>query len=79
MNIDTNEVITAEEMERRTKMIDELESDVCDPFHGSEDFKQLPASLQHAAKVALKGKQSTFISKNSGGKLSRWANQQRKR
>lgn len=42
-------------------------------------WKPLPTDLQRAAKKALKGKKSVVISKNSGGKLSRWAAGQRQK
>ncbi len=39
----------------------------------------LPEELEHAAKVKLAGKSEATVSKNSGGKLSNWAKDKRKK
>ena len=44
-----------------------------------DQYEQLPDSLQHAAKVALKDKTDVFISRTSGGKLSKYAAKRRRR
>lgn len=42
------------------------------------DLKQIPDGLDRASKTALAGNDSVQISKTSGGKLSRFAAQQRR-
>lgn len=41
-------------------------------------FEPLPKPLQRAAKLKLGKKKSVFVSKKSGGKLSKWAAKRRK-
>lgn len=43
-----------------------------------EDFEEVPEELNQAAKAKLKGENEAYVSKTSGGKLSKWAAQQRK-
>jgi len=43
------------------------------------EYRTLPPSLQNAAKRKLKGRNSAYVSKTSGGKLSKWAAQERKK
>ncbi len=54
-------------LENETEMINAL-------AHG---FEPLPIELQHAAKVKLNGNKSAFVSKSSGGKLSKFARKRR--
>lgn len=44
-----------------------------------DDFIPIPGYLQNAAKKKLAGKQSAHVSFTSGGKLSKWAADQRKK
>jgi len=44
----------------------------------SEGFEKLPDSLQGAATRKLNGRDSAFVSKTSGGKLSKFAAARRK-
>lgn len=44
----------------------------------SEGFEQIPPELENAAKVKLAGRTEATVSRNSGGKLSKWAAQRRK-
>ena len=62
MNSDTNRLVA------NLGSIPELEQ---------KDFTPIPKDLQHAAKVALKGKEEVTISQNSGGKLSNWSKKER--
>ena len=65
MNPDTNELRYIEnEMER--------------VLAESEGFEALPRYLQRAAKTKLNGKKSVFVSRASGGKLSRWSAKRRR-
>lgn len=66
MNPDTNELIQFDD--------DELNK----LFKKHNPYEQLPDDLHHAAKVKLKGRKSAFVSKTSGGKLSKWAVHRRK-
>lgn len=43
-----------------------------------EGYQPIPPELLKVAERALKGRSETVISKHSGGKLSKWAAQQRK-
>ena len=43
------------------------------------EFDVVPLHLQNAAKKKLNGRNSAFVSKDSGGKLSKWAAQERKK
>lgn len=48
------------------------------PEDEQEDYTELPEELAEAAQKKLAGKDETVVSKTSGGKLSKWAAQQRK-
>ena len=65
MNPDTNELIRFEYKE-------ELEK-----FFG-KGFIQVPQHLERAAELTLGKNKSIFVSKTSGGKLSKWAAKKRK-
>ena len=43
-----------------------------------EDLEPVPDELQAAAKRVLAGRPEAYVSKTSGGKLSRWASARRK-
>ena len=43
-----------------------------------EKYTSIPPELQTAAEKKLAGNSSAFVSKHSGGKLSKWAAQKRK-
>lgn len=43
-----------------------------------DGYQPIPTELTAAALAALAGKSQVFVSKRSGGKLSKWAAQQRK-
>lgn len=43
-----------------------------------EGFQPIPPHLEGAAKRKLNGRRSAKVSRNSGGKLSKWAAEQRK-
>ena len=64
MNPDTNELrhFNIEEWEKLKK----------------EGFEPVPDFLEHAAKLKLGKKKSVFVSKTSGGKLSKWAAKKRR-
>ncbi|KKN01523.1 hypothetical protein LCGC14_1126910 [marine sediment metagenome] len=67
MQVETNHLISGDEMEKLSKFIEDHE------------YEQLPEELQLAASLKLKGKDSAFISKTSGGKLSKYAAKRRRR
>lgn len=49
------------------------------PEDRREDYTELPEELAEAAERKLAGKNEATVSKNSGGKLSRWAASERRR
>ena len=67
MDSQTNHLVSGEEKEKINK------------FVTSHEYEPLPEDLQLAAKLTLKGKDSVFISKTSGGKLSKYAAKRRRR
>ena len=67
MQVETNHLISGDAMEKLSKFIEDHE------------YEQLPEELQLAASLKLKGKDSAFISKTSGGKLSKYAAKRRRR
>lgn len=42
-------------------------------------YTPVPGNLQNAASRELAGRSSTFVSKHSGGKLSKWSASERKK
>lgn len=46
--------------------------------HMPESFEQLPPELTKAAQAKLAGAIEATVSRNSGGKLSKWAKKRRK-
>lgn len=68
MNTDTNHLVDISVFTEEQK--DKL---------AGEGYKPVPDELEHASRVALRGKGSTYISKTSGGKLSRWAKKKREK
>lgn len=65
MNPDTGHLI---DLEKTKKTLKELES---------EGYVPIPSDLQNAAQKKLAGRPEAFVSRNSGGKLSNFAAQQR--
>ncbi len=65
MNTDTNELVDGNTLK-------ELFTEE------AKNFEPVPPWLDRAAKQALAGKSRTFVSKTSGGKLSKWAAKKRK-
>ncbi len=65
MNPDTNELVQFATMEELKEA-------------GKEGFIPVPESLEHAALQMLAKKRSVFVSKTSGGKLSKWAAKKRR-
>ncbi len=61
MEAESRHILSGEEYVRQKKHLDGL------------GYEELPADLQRAAKAVLKNKASAFVSKNSGGKLSKYA------
>lgn len=41
-------------------------------------YEKIPSELEHAARVVLGGRPGAYVSRASGGKLSRWAAKKRK-
>jgi len=64
MNPDTNELISIKSLKEAAKAYE-------------KGFLPLPKNLELAAKLKLAGKQRAFVSKTSGGKLSKWAAKKR--
>ena len=64
MNPDTNELISITSKEEALKAWE-------------KGFISIPKNLEKAARLKLHGKQSVFVSKTSGGKLSKWAAKKR--
>lgn len=67
MEVQSNHLVSGEEMEKLEKFLDEHE------------YEPLPKELQRAANLKLGGKDSAFVSKGSGGKLSKYAAKRRRR
>ncbi len=65
MNPDTNELV-------QIGSIEDL------PKFEKEGFIPVPQSLERAAKLMLGRKRNVFVSKTSGGKLSKWAVKKRR-
>lgn len=65
-------------MNPNTNELREMQSEAAMKVFSKQGFEPLPKDLQHAAKRKLKGKKSVFVSKTSGGKLSKWAAKRRK-
>jgi len=42
------------------------------------DYEKLPDNLAHAARTVLEGRSEAYVSRTSGGKLSRYAAKRRK-
>ena len=68
MNTNTNHLvdISAFTEEQKTKLAE-------------QGYEPIPDELDHASRVALRGKRDAYISKTSGGKLSRWAKKKREK
>jgi len=64
MNVDTNHLVALQNMER-------------DLLH-ARDYEKLPDELEPAAKAVLRGRSEAYVSRTSGGKLSRYAARKRK-
>lgn len=43
----------------------------------TSEYKQVPADLEHAARLKLNGQPEAHVSLTSGGKLSNWARKER--
>lgn len=67
MDTSTNHLLSGEEYEKQRKILD------------SYGYKELPYDMERAAKQVLKGQVSAFVSKTSGGKLSKYAAKRRRR
>ncbi len=65
MNPDTNELVRFDSEAEMKKL-------------KGNGFIPIPQTLERAARLMLGKKKSVFVSKTSGGKLSRWAAKKRK-
>jgi len=64
MNVDTNYLVALQNMER--------------DLLRARDYEQLPDELEPAAKAVLRGRNEAYVSRTSGGKLSKYAAKRRK-
>ena len=71
MDTETNELIRGTALEKLIK-------DHGVSSYEARQFTPVPKELEHAAEVKLAGQDRAIVSKTSGGKLSKWAAQQRK-
>ena len=67
MNVDNNHL--KEVFEDNPEIVEKMKE---------QGYVRVPEELEHAAKVKLAGKEEAYVSKTSGGKLSKWAAKQRK-
>jgi len=67
MNVDTNHLVAL--AARREKERDALRA---------LDYERLPDELEPAAKAVLRGRSEAYVSRTSGGKLSKYAAKRRK-
>jgi len=65
MNPDTNELVRPDGYKEILKLYE-------------KGFMPIPKSLERAARLKLGKKKSVFVSKTSGGKLSKWAAKKRR-
>jgi len=70
MNPDSNHLVNPSMLGENLKQIEQEE---LMKALSQQGYKELPENLQHAAKVKLNGRSEAYVSKNSGGKLSKWA------
>ena len=64
MNVDTNHLVALQERAR--------------DLLRTRDYEQLPDELEPAAKAVLRGRNEAYVSRTSGGKLSKYAARKRK-
>ena len=64
MNVDTNHLVALQERAR--------------DLLRARDYEQLPDELEPAAKAVLRGRNEAYVSRTSGGKLSKYAAKRRK-
>ena len=64
MNVDTNHLVALQNMER--------------DLLRARGYEQLPDELEPAAKAVLRGRSEAYVSRTSGGKLSKYAAKRRK-
>lgn len=83
MNVETNHLVTAEKLKElginveAQESVEETEKRIRKLFC-KKSYTPVPKELNHATKVALRGRQEVTISRTSGGKLSRWAASKRR-
>lgn len=61
MEAESRHILSGEEYEKQKKYLDGL------------GYEELPPDMKRAAKHVLKDRASAFVSKSSGGKLSKYA------
>jgi len=82
MQVEENHLISGDLLNKIAQCTDEEEKKLLklqNNLFELEDYEQLPDNLNHAAKIALGNKSNVFISKTSGGKLSKHAAKRRRR
>jgi aspartyl aminopeptidase len=67
MNPDTNHL----------KSLNDVTNEMKEQLEG-EGYEPIPEELNRAAKRKLNGNNEAYVSRNSGGKLSKWAAKKRK-
>ena len=87
MDVETNHLVTGEKLKELAKdveaqeglqeRIEEAQKQIREHFY-KESYIPVPKELNHAVRVALRGRQEATISRTSGGKLSRWAASKRR-
>ncbi len=82
MQVEENHLISGDLMNKIAGCTDEEEKKLIELQNNLfklEEYEEVPEDLNHAARVALQGKESIFVSKTSGGKLSKYAAKRRRR
>ena len=74
MDVNTGHLITADERNRLISASRENEVRLKDIL---DSYAPVPDALQKAVELKLAGKEEAMVSLTSGGKLSRWAAQER--
>jgi len=64
MNVDTNHLVALQDRAR--------------DLLRAQDYEQLPDELEPAARAVLRGRNEAYVSRTSGGKLSKYAAKRRK-
>ena len=84
MNCDTGHLVTSNLMEKllESGAVEKSKDAFINQFgnvFNNNPYTSVPDEFEHAAQCALDGKEEAHISMTSGGKLSKWAQGERKK